>query len=239
MPTVTIDPAGCRACALCVDICPTKVLEMDDHGQVARAARPEDCIGCTSCRFLCPSRCLDVTDTKEPRPFYRIEENAALITRFLQRRPAAAVLGEADWDEALRDVTVRLSALGASVTETMGRGQKAVGRKAGQLAAAHLPEMYEGKSVEDVLARMGRRFAHAFDFESSVASGGDEITMRFTGCAVARVVRAQGDEVGSALLCGLFHDYWAGLVGTFTQKSHTVQMLETGAACTMKLQARC
>lgn len=238
MPKVAIDTSGCRACSLCIDICPTDVFVMNEQTEIAEVAKEEDCIGCTSCEYVCPSRCLEVTEHNAQRPFFRIESNRRLIERFVQKVPAVAALGDADWTEALQDVSVRLRALGDSVTETMGRGQKAVGRKAGALSASHLPEMYEGRTVEEVLTRLEKRFEHSFDFKTDVGGGGSEITFQFSKCALNAVVTDSGQTVGEALLCQLFHEYWAGLIGAFTNDSYKIEMKETGSQCTMCLQSR-
>jgi NAD-dependent dihydropyrimidine dehydrogenase PreA subunit len=238
MPTVTIEASGCRDCSLCVEICPTKVFDQDQAKAIAVATRPQDCIGCSSCEYICPSRCLVVGDSAEQRPFFRIEENSAIVARFLQRKPVTAALSEADMREALDDVAVRLFGLGDSVTETMGRGLRAVGRKAGALAALHLPEMYEGTSIAEVVARMKRRFAGSFDFEAEVSDGGDSISLVFPKCALADLVRKRGQTVGDAVVCTLFHEYWAGLLGAFTRKSYGIEQKTSGDRCTMKLQVR-
>lgn len=238
MPNVVLTETGCRDCSLCVDICPTRVFDRDEGRAKALVAREADCIGCTSCQYLCPSRCIEVSDVAKQRPFFRIEENTNLVQRLLQKQPVASALTEADLKEALVDVSFRLLALSESVTETMGRGQKAVGRKAGALAAAHLPEMYEGATIDDVLVGMQHRFAGAFDFEPTVGAGGSEIVMRFPSCGMRRVVTQAGGKVGEHVLCLLFHEYWAGLVGAFTRKNFAIDMTETGASCTMKLVAR-
>jgi NAD-dependent dihydropyrimidine dehydrogenase PreA subunit len=227
MPAIEINESGCRDCALCVEICPTKVLEIDEAKHIARAARPEDCIGCTSCAYICPSRCLTVTDYIAQRPFHRIEENARLISRFLQRQPVEAQLSEGDFQEALKDVRVRLKALG-----------EAVGRAAGTLAASHLPEMYEQTSLSDLLDRMSARFAHAFSFQASVVNDGAKIALTFKDCAFCRVASQNGDTVGSAVLCTLFHEYWAGLLGAFASQNYTVETPDAKAPCAITLQAR-
>jgi NAD-dependent dihydropyrimidine dehydrogenase PreA subunit len=236
MPNVVIEEKGCRDCSLCIDICPTDVLTHDDSREMAVVSKAEDCIGCTSCQYICPSRCIKVTDVSLQRPFFRIENDANLVQRLLQKTPVSSALSEADVQEALKDVSVRLVALADSVTETMGRGQKAVGRKAGLLAASHLPEMYEGGTVPEVLERMRHRFGGAFDFTPTFS--GDDIVMAFGKCGIHRIVTQAGGKVGSHVLCSLFHEYWAGLVGTFTGRNFTVEMTEVGATCTMKLSPR-
>jgi NAD-dependent dihydropyrimidine dehydrogenase PreA subunit len=237
MPTVHIEEAGCRDCGLCVDICPTKVFEEETGRGLAKVTRPEDCIGCTSCVYLCPSHCVSVTDAKLQRPFYRIETDAALVSRFLQQVPATQQLAAADYAEALADTHVRLKALGDALKEIMGRGHKAVGRSAGTLAAAHMPEMYETTQLTDLLAGLRRRFAHAFDFDAKVESDG-AVTLTFPTCAVHKVVTSQGEVVGSANLCELFHEYFAGLMSAFSGKSYSVATLGTVGQCTMKFQIR-
>jgi 2-oxoglutarate ferredoxin oxidoreductase subunit delta len=238
MPQVIIDEKGCRDCALCVEVCPTEVLVRSDARQLAEVARTDDCIGCTSCVYICPSRCISVTDFVGQRPFHRIEANRALVSRFLQQKPPSAELGEGDYQEAIGDIRVRLKALADAVTETMGRGQKAVGRAAGAQAAAHLPEMYEESELGPVLERLRRRFAGSFEFEAKVEEGDRQITLRFPACAFRHAVTSQGDVVGKAVLCDLFHEYWAGLLGAFSNRSFAVTMLDTERECTMRLAVR-
>ena len=238
MHTVQIEEAGCRDCGLCVEICPTKVFEEETGKKLAKVVRQEDCIGCTSCVYLCPSRCLTVTEAKLQRPFHRMESNAALVSRFLQQIPATEQLTQADYDEARKDTHVRLKALADALKEIMGRGQKAVGRSAGNLAAAHMPEMYETTALSDLLAGLHRRFAHAFDFEAKIEADGTTVTLTFPTCALHKVVTAQGEIVGSANLCELFHEYFAGLLSAFSGRSYAVANLGTALGCTMKFQIR-
>jgi NAD-dependent dihydropyrimidine dehydrogenase PreA subunit len=238
MPTVQIEEAGCRDCGLCVEICPTKVFEEETSKKLAKVVREEDCIACTSCVYLCPSRCLTVTEAKLQRPFHRMESNAALVSRFLQQIPAVEQLTQADYDEALKDTHVRLKALADALKEIMGRGQRAVGRSAGNLAAAHMPEMYETTEIADLMAGLRKRFIHAFDFDAKVEADGTTISMTFPTCALHKVVTAQGEMVGSANLCELFHEYFAGLMSAFSGKSYTVANLATVGQCTMEFQIR-
>jgi NAD-dependent dihydropyrimidine dehydrogenase PreA subunit len=237
MPIISIAETGCRDCQLCVDICPTKVFERDETKQVARVARQDDCIGCTSCVYLCPSGCLEVSDFVEQRPFHRIEKNTSLVSRFLQKKPVNVQLGAADYDEALVDTHVRLNALADAVAEVLGRGAKSAGRTAGNLSAAHLPEVYEAPSMAQLLDSLRRRFAGTFDFQATASEDGNSITLTFPDCALRRVVARKGEAVGKSGLCDLFHEYWAGLVGAFAGRNYAVEVT-TGDGCTMKLQVR-
>jgi 2-oxoglutarate ferredoxin oxidoreductase subunit delta len=237
MPQITIEPSGCRSCSLCHDVCPTKVFDLDTNG-VAVAARPADCIGCTSCESSCPSRCLEVTDVQRQRPFYRIEENVAFVSKFLRRKPVQDTLSEDDWKRAIGDLGTRLSGLTDSITETMGRGQKAVGRKAGRLAAEHLPEMYEGRTSSEMLTRLQHRFAGAFEYSYEIPADEASITIRFKHCALVHVCEAGGTTPGHALVCSLFHEYWAGLVGTFASRNYSVGEGSLTCPCTLTLSLR-
>lgn len=238
MPKIAIDESGCRACTLCVDICPVDALEMDASGNVAKVVKEDDCIGCTSCMYLCPSRCLEITDFVEQRPFHRIENHEALIAKFLQKQPARVTLSEADYDEALLDIATRLAALTDSMAETVGRGQKAFGRQSGQLGAAHLPELYECKTIEETLERLQTRFTHCFDFDAAVTAGGDEISFKFGHCALSGVAERTGQKLGEATICVVFHEYWAGLLATFAKKKFQVEIIGVGDECEIKLAAR-
>ena len=237
MAQITIETSGCRSCSLCAEICPTDVFDLSQADGIATAARPQDCIGCTSCEYICPSRCLSVSDVDRQLPLFRLEQNTSLVARLLQQTPLAISLTADDVDRALRDVSVRLSALSDSITETMGRGHKVVGRKAGQLAAHHLPELYEGRSLAEVLDRMRQRFAGSFDFVADIAADESEVHLRFEQCALAPVVRAAGQSEGSAVLCGLFHEYWAGLLGACCNRSFGVTS-GSGGTCSIQLRSR-
>ena len=234
-PKVTIEEQGCRGCTLCVDVCPVQVFELDAARNLARVVRSEDCIGCFSCFYECPSQCVAVADVELLRPFHRIEESVALVEKFLQSKSATRTITTEDSAEAYKDVSVRLMALARAVTETMGRGQKAVGRKAGAVAAEHLPEMYEEVGPDKVLAAMQQRFRHSFVFDYKVDGG--TFLLDFHPCALSRVVEGLGEKVGEAVLCHLFHEYWAGLLSAFTGAKCQVEVPMVGATCQMKITA--
>jgi NAD-dependent dihydropyrimidine dehydrogenase PreA subunit len=237
MAIVSIERSGCRSCSLCQEICPTHVFEMGSD-PVPVVAHPENCIGCESCRNLCPSRCLEVADIAKQRPFYRIEENVAFVGKFLRATPVAAQIPEGDWDEALKDVGVRLDGLAESIVETMGRGQKAVGRKAGKLSAEHLPEMYEGHGLSEVLTRLQHRLRGAFEFDSKASDDGRAVTLSMKKCALVRVCQQAGRTPASAVVCQLLHEYLAGLLGTFVNINYSVTMDEAKCPCTITLSVR-
>lgn len=233
MATVTIVERGCRGCTLCVDTCPVQVFEHDAALNQAVVRRPEDCIGCLSCVYVCPSRCVDVGEVEPLRPFHRIEEHVALVERFLQEPTASRSLSGDDWEEARLDVAARLSALAHTVVETMGRGHKPVGRRAGTLAAAHMPEMYDEVDLDTVLGALQRRFGAAFSLSYAVTDSTVDLT--FAPCGLCAVVEAAGEKVGEAVLCEIFHEYLAALVGSFAGSTYRFELPQAGATCRMTL----
>lgn len=233
MATVRIEEHGCRGCSLCVDLCPVQVFEQDASGALARVGHAERCIGCLSCVYACPSQCVEVDGYVRLRPFHRVEANAALVRRFLQEQPVSEAVTEADLEEAWSDVSARLFALSDTVVETIGKGYRAVARRAGVMAAEHLPEMYEATTLDEVLAALQQRFAHAFTFDYTLDGG--KATLRFKPCGLCRVVRGGGQTVGDAELCQMFHEYWIGLVSTFVGARYRYQMPVVGEVCEMEL----
>lgn len=233
MPSVAIAEAGCRGCSLCVDLCPVQVFDSSPDGALAVVAREEDCISCLACFYACPSRCIDVKDVVHEKPYHRIDEHTAVVEKFLQKPEERVEITPEDWEEARHDVSRCLVGLADTIESTIGRGYKTLGRQSGVLAAAHLPEMYEDPGLEKVLAALQKRFRNCFDFDFEISEGQARLT--FKPCGLCRVVEDAGQKVGEAVLCHLFHEYWAGLVTTFVGKKHQCRVTDAGAECRMEL----
>ena len=65
MASITVNKEGCKGCALCVNACPKKVIEISIESNkagyfVAYPAHPELCIGCAVCAMMCPDVCIEV-----------------------------------------------------------------------------------------------------------------------------------------------------------------------------------
>lgn len=58
-----IEREWCKGCGICVEFCPTKVLELDEKDK-AVAARLEDCIACRMCELRCPDLAIEVVVQK-------------------------------------------------------------------------------------------------------------------------------------------------------------------------------
>ncbi len=60
---VTVDEAKCTGDGVCVDICPTRVLELRENPEKkAFAAHPDDCLGCTACVNSCEHQAITVKE---------------------------------------------------------------------------------------------------------------------------------------------------------------------------------
>lgn len=56
---VHVDLDLCKACGICIKLCPTTVFDADAGGQ-AVAARQEDCTVCRLCEWHCPDFAIEV-----------------------------------------------------------------------------------------------------------------------------------------------------------------------------------
>ena len=80
---IAVHEQSCRGCELCVDICPTKVFEMDKEKRSCSVKHVEDCIACLSCTFVCPSQAISHTDFHLVKNFYRDEDFCKKMEKFL------------------------------------------------------------------------------------------------------------------------------------------------------------
>jgi len=66
---VWVDTSRCKACDVCVDVCPAGVLSMQAEptstlGAMISIVALEDCIGCNDCELSCPDFAIYVADKK-------------------------------------------------------------------------------------------------------------------------------------------------------------------------------
>ena len=62
---VAVIPGYCKNCTLCVEICPTGVLAMNDYHQIAEVVDLDACTGCLLCEMLCPDFAIEVKELGE------------------------------------------------------------------------------------------------------------------------------------------------------------------------------
>ncbi|HBG05951.1 MAG: ferredoxin [Geobacteraceae bacterium GWC2_58_44] len=80
---ITIHEQSCRGCELCVDICPTKVFELDKEKLLCTVKHSEDCIACLSCAYICPSGAISHRDFHLVKNFYRDQAFCEKMEKFL------------------------------------------------------------------------------------------------------------------------------------------------------------
>ncbi len=67
---VWVDESRCKACDICVSVCPAGVLAMrleptSTLGAMVEIVAPESCIGCNDCELNCPDFAIYVADKSE------------------------------------------------------------------------------------------------------------------------------------------------------------------------------
>jgi len=227
---------ACRGCRACIDKCPVQVFERGINScgdPIAKVMRPEACLGCFTCYYQCPSQCIRINNVERQRPFYRVDENVGFVRNFVQLEPLAEELTEADWEQAYRDVTMTLLALAKSIENIFGFGTAAIAFQSGMLASPHFPELHEVTALEERLQRLQQRLRHSFDFHFQLREKNVEFI--FAPCGIYPIVIASGEKVGDAILCRLFHDYWAGLVGNLADIEYRFKLQKSGTTCHLDL----
>lgn len=80
---IEVHEQSCRGCELCVDICPTKVFEMDAEKKVCTVGHADDCIACLSCTYICPAGAITHCNHHVVKNFYRDAEFCKRMGKFL------------------------------------------------------------------------------------------------------------------------------------------------------------
>ncbi|MGP1450539.1 MAG: 4Fe-4S dicluster domain-containing protein [Wolinella sp.] len=77
---VWVNEARCKACDLCVSLCPSGTLAMRSDqnrvlGKMVTVAFPESCIGCGDCELHCPDFAIYVAERSEYK-FAKLSEES-------------------------------------------------------------------------------------------------------------------------------------------------------------------
>jgi hypothetical protein len=83
---------------------------------------------------------------------------------------------------------------------------------------------------------MKSRLGTSFDFTYRIE--GATVRLATRPCGLLRALRRAGQEPGSAELCTLFHEYWAGLLSAFTGKKYSCSVESAGEECRLVLESR-
>ncbi|HEY3316238.1 MAG TPA: 4Fe-4S binding protein [Bacillota bacterium] len=59
---VTIDQRLCKACGICIEFCPKKVLAAEEPLLKAKVADPDACTACNMCMLYCPDWAINVAE---------------------------------------------------------------------------------------------------------------------------------------------------------------------------------
>ncbi|NLE23222.1 MAG: 4Fe-4S binding protein [Actinobacteria bacterium] len=62
---VLLDLGLCKACGICIDLCPEKVFDRDGLGEPV-IARPDECSQCLICELHCPDFAIEIR-RREPK----------------------------------------------------------------------------------------------------------------------------------------------------------------------------
>ena len=70
MSRIVIDPEMCKACELCIAVCPKECIEQSDtlnrYGVFPMRMREgAECIGCALCATMCPDTAIEVYKTEK------------------------------------------------------------------------------------------------------------------------------------------------------------------------------
>ncbi|MFH1728074.1 MAG: 4Fe-4S binding protein [Pseudomonadota bacterium] len=62
---IEVIPDFCKACGICVEFCPQKVLEIRNFK--IYVAKPEECTGCMLCEYRCPDFAIKITKKEKKK----------------------------------------------------------------------------------------------------------------------------------------------------------------------------
>jgi 2-oxoglutarate ferredoxin oxidoreductase subunit delta len=63
---ISLDLGLCKACGICIALCPTKVFDDDDAGRPI-VSRPQDCTACLLCELHCPDFAIEIRRRSQKR----------------------------------------------------------------------------------------------------------------------------------------------------------------------------
>jgi len=98
-PPVKLDLSLCKACGICIDLCPEHVFDATELGE-AVVARPDDCSLCLLCELHCPDFAIEVRRREKKKGEQEADE---AIEAHAERVYAAVAAKQKAADDAARD----------------------------------------------------------------------------------------------------------------------------------------
>lgn len=88
---VWVDDSRCKACDLCVSLCPSGTLAMQLNseyilGKIVRVIEPSSCIGCNDCELHCPDFAIHVAEKSEYKFAKLTEESKVRAQKIKENR---------------------------------------------------------------------------------------------------------------------------------------------------------
>jgi len=231
MAQINIDEKACRGCELCVDECPTKVFEYDAGKGLPVIVREDDCIECLSCYYICPSTAVDLEEVEISRGFYRDLSIQEKMKKFLLTRDfyVGRELNEKDYEQALKDMFVRVQAMSDVYHHIAGKSLPALGTSAGQVMAKHFPAVKPVNTIEDALKALQEELQPAWVFNYELADG--SLKIKIDDCFVRESCQFLERPLGENL-CVLFGSYMMGYLYARISKRLKILNVNPGDSCT-------
>jgi NAD-dependent dihydropyrimidine dehydrogenase PreA subunit/predicted hydrocarbon binding protein len=225
---IRVDEKSCVGCSLCVETCPTNVLEFNESEALPEVKKPAECFGCLSCAEICPATALDHGSIALSECYYH--DPAALdIASKLGVAPRAINAPTENEDAVLRaktDLGIRLLSVAAVLKQTLGQSLAAIGTQAGRSLAMQLPRYQKPQSIEEALQLAKSVFSPAWNIEFDLQD--KNCPVRITSCFIRELCQKQGMELGGDL-CTLFYGYFAGYIAKMASVRPRLMNAERGA----------
>jgi NAD-dependent dihydropyrimidine dehydrogenase PreA subunit len=235
MAQINIDEKACRGCELCVDECPTKVFEYDAEKSVPVIVRKDDCIECLSCYYICPSTAVDLEDVEISKEFYRNLSIQERMKKFLLTRDpyVGKELTAADYEQAIKDMFVRVQAMSDVYHHIAGKSLPALGTSAGQVMARHFPAIKPVNTIEEALKALQEELNPAWVFSYELADS--SLKIKIDDCFVRESCQFLERPLGENL-CVLFGGYMMGYLYARISKRLKIMNVNPGDSCTYEIK---
>ncbi|UCH94650.1 MAG: ferredoxin family protein [Candidatus Aminicenantes bacterium] len=237
MAQINIDEKACRGCELCVDECPTKVFEYDAENNLPVIARKDDCIECLSCYYICPSTAIGLEDVEISGEFYRDLSIQERIKKFLLARDPymGRELIAHDYEQALKDMFVRIQAMSDVYHHIAGKSLPALGTSAGQVMARQFPAVKPINTIEDALKALQVELNPAWVFSFDLANNGSSLKIKIEDCFVRESCQFLERPLGENL-CVLFGGYMMGYLFARISQRLKIMNVNPGSSCTYEIK---